>query len=435
MSFVSLIEKKRDGAALTDREIESFVAGARDRTIPDYQLVAMLMAICCRGMTVEETAALTTRMTRSGRVADLSAIPGVKVDKHSTGGVGDKISLPLAPAVAACGGRVPMISGRSLGHTGGTLDKLEAIPGFRVDLSEDELRAQVASIGLAFGAATPDLAPADRVLYALRDASGTVPSIPLITSSILSKKVASGISALVLDVKTGRGAFLPELEDSRALARSLVDTANTLGVKTVAWITDMDAPLGRTIGNALEIDETNEVLFGRGPADVVELVTLLGGEMLVLAGLARNLDDGRLRIRTSLQDGSALSKWRAAIRAQGGDDRVIDDPARLPRAMSCETVVAARAGFVTAIDSRALGVAATTLGAGRVRVEDRVDPAVGIVLQKTRGDRVAAGDVLCMVHSNVAARASAVVSQIERAFELGDELPIPRPLCIERVAQ
>lgn len=434
MNFVASIEKKRDGAALSALEIESFVTGARDRTIPDYQLAAMLMAICCRGMNVEETAALTAAMTRSGRIADLSSIAGVKVDKHSTGGVGDKISLPLAPAVAACGGFVPMISGRSLGHTGGTLDKLESIPGFRVGLSEAELRAQVAAIGLAFGAATPDLAPADKVLYALRDASGAVPSIPLITSSILSKKVASGISALVLDVKTGAGAFLPRIEDSRALARSLVDTATSLGVTTVAWITDMDAPLGRTIGNALEIDETHEVLRGGGPTDVVELVTLLGGEMLALARIVRDVGEGRARITKSLKDGSALAKWRAAIRAQGGDERVLDDSSRLPRASLVETIVAPSDGFVTRIDARALGDAATALGAGRTKVEDRVDPAVGIVLEKTRGERVARGETLCVVHANDPSRLAAVRERIAAAFEITDSPAARRPLAIERVA-
>lgn len=434
MRPLDLIERKRDGGKLGPAEIEQFVAAVVAKSVPDYQISALLMAIYFRGMDAEETAALTRAMVNSGRVADLRAIPGIKVDKHSTGGVGDKISLPLAPAVAACGGRVPMISGRSLGHTGGTLDKLESIPGFDVKLSEDRLRDQVARLGLGFGAATADLAPADKVLYEMRDATATVPSIALITSSILSKKVASGISALVLDVKTGSGAFLPEREKANALARSLVDTANQLGLPTIAWITDMDEPLGRAVGNALEIVETVETLRGNGPSDIVELTTLLGGEMLVAAKLAGDLAEGRARIAKSLTDGSALAKWREAVAAQGGDALSIDDPSRLPRAKHREVLTAPTGGFVQRIDARAIGVAATNLGAGRQKIEDRVQPGVGIVLGKVRGDEVRAGDALCEVHFDDERRFADARARIANAFTIGAERPAARALALERIA-
>ncbi len=433
MSILPAIESKRDGGALSSEQIASFVDAVVKSRIPDYQITAMLMAICCRGMSAEETSHLTAAMTRSGRIADLGAIPGIKVDKHSTGGVGDKISLPLAPAVAACGGHVPMISGRSLGHTGGTLDKLESIPGFRVGLSEDEIRSQVARIGLAFGAATSDLAPADRVLYRLRDASGTVPSIPLITSSILSKKIASGISALVLDVKTGSGAFMRDYASAKALATSLVDTAVLLGLPTIAWLTDMDEPLGAKVGNALEIEETVDVLKGGGPRDVVELVVLLGGEMLVMAGIAKDVADGEARIERSLADGTALTKWRAAVVAQGGDPRTIEDPSRMPRSKHQFSIVAPRAGFVGRVDARAIGVAASALGAGRERVEDVVAPGVGIVLTKRRGDAVNAGDELAIIRYDDEARFAMHRDKILGAFEISDSRPSVGRRALERI--
>ena len=435
MSALEWIATKRDGGELTAEQLAAFVDGLVSGEIPDYQATAWLMAVYLRGMTDAETAALTDAMVRSGTRLDTSSIPGRKVDKHSTGGVGDKISLPLAPAVAACGGRVPMISGRSLGHTGGTLDKLESIPGMRVDLSLDELRDQVNDLGAALGAATADLAPADRMLYRLRDATATVASIPLITSSILSKKAAEGIDGLVLDVKTGRGAFMTDVASARKLATTLVETGERLGVKTVAWITAMDAPLGRTIGNALEVIESIDVMRGAGPADVVELTCALGGEMLWLSGLCADPEQGRARIASSLADGSALERFGRMIEAQGGDASVIDDPSRLPAPGHRVKVVADRDGFVVGLDARALGVAAGELGAGRERASDAVDPAVGLVLQAKPGDRVAAMDPLVEIHYNEASRVDAARARITSAIEIGDEPPAARRLLIDRVAR
>jgi pyrimidine-nucleoside phosphorylase len=439
MSLLASILHKRDGGTLAPAAIEEFVAAAAAKEgatspAPDYQLAALLMAIYFRGLDAGETAALTSAMVRSGHVLALPDLPGVAIDKHSTGGVGDKISLPLAPAVAACGGHVPMISGRSLGHTGGTLDKLESIPGFCVGLTEAAIGAQVAAIGLAFGAATDDLAPADRKLYALRDVTGTVESIPLITASILSKKIASGIASLVLDVKTGSGAFLRDRDDARVLARSLVATATRLGLETVAWITDMDEPLGRHVGNSLEIAETVATLEGRGEPDVVALVRRLGGEMLVAAKIAADLRDGEERIGNSLADGSALARFRVAVAAQGGDRRVIDDPTRLPRAKHVDTILAPRAGIVQRVDARAIGVAATLLGAGRQTVADRVDPGAGVVLRRIRGERVEAGEVLAEVHHGDASKFAAQRERIATAFAIGDGAPPPREICLERLS-
>lgn len=433
-SAIAVIEKKRDGAELSAAEIEGFVGGVASGAIPDYQASAFLMAVFLRGMTPVETAAMTRAMIDSGARLDLSGLSGSKVDKHSTGGVGDKISIPLAPAVAACGGQVPMISGRSLGHTGGTLDKLEAIPGFRVGLSLDELRAQVAELGFAFGAATDDLAPADRKLYALRDATGTVASIPLITSSILSKKVAEGIDGLVMDVKAGAGAFLPDPAAARALAETIVRTGEQLGVRTVARITDMGAPLGRMIGNALEIRESIEVLSGGGPDDVVDLVCALGGEMLMLSGISTAYEDAAARIRRALQDGSARELFRKAVERQGGDPAVVDHPDRLPRATRVELVKAPVAGYVTGLDARAFGVASGLLGAGRQQITDIVDPAVGVCVLAPVGAQVQASEPVLEIHYNDPARLADAVSRLEAAITFGDKSPAPRVLLIDRIA-
>ncbi len=435
MSILDAIRKKREGQALDRDEVFRFVEGTARGTVPDYQAAALLMAIYFRGMDDAETAALTDAMTRSGARLDLSDIDGVKVDKHSTGGVGDKVSLPLAPAVAACGGRVPMISGRALGHTGGTLDKLESIPGFRVGLSLGELKEQVRTLGLAFGAATEDLAPADRKLYQLRDATCTVESIPLITSSILSKKVAEGIDGLVLDVKTGSGAFLSDPDAARRLAETLVATAERLSVRTVALLTDMSQPLGKAVGNAVEVAESIRILRGEGPDDVTRLVVEIGAEMLVLSGLADDLDDGRRRIRASFADGSALDRFRRAIEAQDGDAGVIDDESRLPRAKHRRDVAATSAGFVHAIDTREIGLSANALGAGRETMDDAIDPAVGLYVEKRIGDRVAAGEPLLSAVFNDEVRFAAVEARLRDAFHVGPT-PAPAPrLILDRITK
>ena len=345
MRATDIIRAKRDGAALSREAIETFVAGVTDGTFPDYQASALLMAIWLKGMTAEETAWLTSAMVRSGIKVDLSAIPGIKVDKHSTGGVGDKASLILAPLAAACGVKVPMMSGRGLGHTGGTLDKLQSIPGFRVDLSLDELKTALEATGVAMLGQTSQIAPADKKLYALRDVTGTVESIPLITASIMSKKIAEGIDALVLDVKTGRGAFMKTVDDSRRLARSLVDTGNLSGVKTEAFITAMDAPLGDAVGNALEVIECVETLKGRGPKDLEELSVLLAARMVLAAGLAASGEDADAQVRRALASGAGLEKWREIVAHQGGDPRTVDNYSLLPSVPTRHMVRAPRVGL------------------------------------------------------------------------------------------
>ncbi len=428
------IERKRDGGTLAREEIEALVAGLVRGEIPDYQTAAFLMAVYLRGMDEAETTALTSAMLRSGAALDLSAIAGAKVDKHSTGGVGDKVSLVLAPAVAACGGSVPMISGRSLGHSGGTLDKLESIPGFRVGLTLDELCAQVADLGAVFGAATSDLAPADRLLYRLRDATTTVASVPLITSSILAKKAAEGIDGLVLDVKTGSGAFMASPRAARELARSLVSTAERLGVRAVALITDMSQPLGAAIGNSVEVLEAIETLRGKGPRDLVELVTRLGAEMLLLAGLVPDLRVGRRRIARCLADGSAFRRFHSIVARQGGDVAAIENVGLLPRADLHTLIESPVSGYVRSIDCRALGAAACALGAGRRRMEDVIDHGVGLMCMRKVGDAVEAGEPLLLVLYNDAARCAAVRPALEAAYVIGAERPRARPLVRARLA-
>ncbi|MBL8766579.1 MAG: thymidine phosphorylase [Planctomycetes bacterium] len=433
MAMRDWIEAKKAGKALSDADIRAFVAGVTDGSIEDAQIGAWLMAVCWRGMTTEETTTLTQAMIASGRTLEWSGVPGSRVDKHSTGGVGDKISLPLLPAVAACGGQVPMISGRALGHTGGTLDKLESIPRFRTDLALDALIAQTKRLGGAFGAATDDLAPADRRLYRLRDATATVASIPLITASILSKKAAEGLDGLVLDVKCGGGAFLSGRDDARNLALSLINTAERLGLKSVALLTDMSQPLGRTIGNALEIAESIDVLKGQGPDDVVGLVIEQGGEMLVLCGAAPDLDAGRRKIAAALSDGSALAAFRRIVEAQGGDVGVLDDPGRLPRAKHTQRFVAEEPGFVRGFDCRALGIVATKLGAGREAQNDRVLPGVGLVLSKKVGDPIAKGEPWVEAHFDDAARLDAVKDTLTQAISISKRRTFPGPLVLERI--
>jgi len=388
---VQLIRKKRDGGALDDDELRAFVSGVTDASIPDYQISAFLMAVYFKGMDDRELATWADAMTRSGDIIDLSAIPRAKVDKHSTGGVGDKISIPLAPAVAACGVAVPMVSGRSLGHSGGTLDKLESIPGFRVDLSVEQFAAQVDALGTCLIGQTARIAPADKRLYALRDVTGTIESLPLIASSIMSKKLAEGIDGLVLDCKVGRGAFMKTIDQARKLAQLIRAIGIGAGKRVTCVLTDMDAPIGRTIGNALEIRESIEILRGGGPRDTRELTHALGAEMLMLGGVARDPADGRARIERVLGDGSALEVFRKVVAAQGGDPRVCDAPGSvLPRARHRDELTLP-AGQITAIDSEALGIAAVLLGAGRRTTDDVIAPAAGLVIDAYLGEQIEPG--------------------------------------------
>jgi pyrimidine-nucleoside phosphorylase len=388
---VQLIRKKRDGGVLEDDEIRAFIAGVTDGSLPDYQVAAMLMAIFFRGMNERELATWADAMTRSGDVIDLSHIKRKKVDKHSTGGVGDKISIPLAPAVAACGVAVPMVSGRGLGHTGGTLDKLESIPGFRVDLPVEKFAKLTDELGVCLIGQTARIAPADKRLYALRDVIATVESLPLIASSIMSKKLAEGIDGLVIDCKVGRGAFMKTIDNARALCALMRVIGHRAGKEITCVLTDMEAPIGRTIGNSLEIRESIEVLRGGGPVDTRELTYVLGGEMLVLGGVAKTPEEGHAKIKASLEDGSALEVFRKVVEAQGGDPRVCDSPGSvLPKPQTREEL-SLRPGRIVAINSEALGIAALILGAGRRTKEDRIDPSAGLVVDAYLGELIEAG--------------------------------------------
>jgi pyrimidine-nucleoside phosphorylase len=433
MRAVDVIRKKRDGHALAPGEIDAFVRAATDGTWPDYQLTALLMAIVLRGMTADETAVLTRAMARSGRVLDLSDLPGPKVDKHSTGGVGDKTSLILAPLAAACGVYVPMMSGRGLGHTGGTLDKLESIPGFRVHLTIDEFRAALRTVGAAMIGQTKDVAPADRKLYALRDVTATVESIPLITASILSKKVAEGIDALVLDVKCGRGAFMKDRAGARRLAEALVVNGRANGLTTEAHITAMDQPLGRAVGNALEVAECIDTLKGNGPPDVAALSGRLAARMVRLGGLVGTDDEAEAKVTAALTSGRGLEVFRRMVEAQGGDPAVADDPRRLPAAPRHAVVTAERSGFVVGLDAEAVGRAAMLLGAGRGRAEDAVDPAVGAVLRAKVGDPVRSGDALAELHYHDATHLAPARQMVRSAYAITDKPPDPRELVLEVV--
>jgi pyrimidine-nucleoside phosphorylase len=421
-----IILKKRDGGALDRQEIEFFVKGVTEGSLPDYQASALLMAIVWRGMSADETAWLTTAMVDSGIRVDLSGLPGAKVDKHSTGGVGDKVSLALAPLAAACGVVVPMMSGRGLGHTGGTLDKLESIPGFRVGLSLDEMKAALAATGCAMLGQTAQIAPADKKLYALREVTGTVESIPLISASIMSKKIAEGIDALVLDVKTGSGAFMKTEPESRRLAESLVTIGRAAGVRTEAVITDMDAPLGCAVGNALEVIECIELLKGNGPADLVEVTVDLTARMLVLGGVANDRGAAERRVHDAISGGTGLERFRRIVEHQHGDPRVIDDYRVLPSAPNRHIVGAPRAGFVERIDAGWVGRAAVALGAGRDRLEDPVDAGVGIVLTARPGDRVDAGGPVLELHYRDAAKRDAALALLSPAITIADAPPTGR---------
>jgi thymidine phosphorylase len=425
VNAIDLITAKRDGARLSDEQIAWFIDGVTHGAVPEHQASALLMAILFRGMAPDELAVWTRAMIDSGSRLDLSPVSRPTVDKHSTGGVGDKISLPLVPLVAACGAAVPQLAGRGLGHTGGTLDKMAAVTGFRSALAADEFVSQLGSVGGVIAAQTADIAPADRVLYALRDVTGTVPSIPLIASSIMSKKIAEGTSALVLDVKVGSGAFMRSVDDARRLAETMVAIGNANGVKTVALLTDMDTPLGRTAGNAVEVAESIDVLRGNGPLDVVELTLALAHEMLSLAGLEPSEAD------RALADGRALATWERLVAAQGGDLSV-----PLPEAPVRFDVVANDGGFVHQLDALAVGVAAWRLGAGRAVQSDPVDPAAGVVIHARRGEAVVKGEPVLTLHTSDPSKLAGAMEVLlaDGAVVIGADEPEPRPLVIERIA-
>ncbi len=425
MRIVDLIAKKRNGGILSDTEISTIIRQFWTDELPDYQMAAMAMAIYYKGLNSTELAVWTEAMLHSGRVLDFSHVNKVKVDKHSTGGVGDKISLPLAPLVASCGVAVPMISGRGLGHTGGTLDKLESIPGFRTDLSSARFSELVETLGFALGGQTEEICPADKRLYALRDVTATVESIPLISSSIMSKKLAEGIDGLVLDVKVGAGAFMPNLEAATELADTMIAIGQRMGTKVVALLTRMEAPIGTMVGNALEVAESIEVLRGGGPAETRALTLALAKEMLTIAGIdpekaAQNLDNGK-----------ALRAFEAIIEAQNGDPRVCEDLSRLPQARSRVAVRAQSSGVITSINARTVGLAAIELGAGRNQKTDVIDPAVGIEMACSPGQTVAVGDVLCWLHHNDKGVDTAT-SRLLSAFVTGDESYVETPLILRR---
>lgn len=433
MLMAEVIRRKRDGGELDPDVIREVIEGVAGGHVPDYQAAALLMAVYFRGLTDAELVAWTQAMLHSGDVFDFAGLPGGKVDKHSTGGVGDKISIPLAPLVAACGVKVPMISGRGLGHTGGTLDKLESIPGFCTDLSPTRFVEGVTTVGTCMIGQTESIVPADKRLYALRDVTGTVESIPLIAASILSKKLAEGISGLVLDVKVGSGAFMKTRERALALARTLVGLGNRSGVRTVAYLTDMNQPIGWAVGNALEIEESIEVLKGAGPADTVELVVTLGGRMLVLGGVAGSQADGEGRIQAAIADGSGLGTFRKMVAFHGGDARVADEPSVLPRARFAKDVPADRSGIVQAIDCERIGLAALVLGGGRRRKEDGIDPAVGLRIHARLGASVRAGEALATLLFNDSTKVPEAEALVRDAYVLGDEPAAVGPRVLEIV--
>ena len=425
-----IIIKKRDGGTLTRDEIEFFARGVADGRFADYQATALLMAIFWRGLSPQETAWLTDAMLHSGEVINLRDLPGAKVDKHSTGGVGDKVSLILAPLAASCGIMVPMMSGRGLGHTGGTLDKLEAIPGFRVMLSVPEFRAILQKVGAAMIGQTPQVVPADRKLYALRDVTGTVECIPLICASIMSKKLAEGIDSLVLDVKFGRGAFMKTKERALELAHAMVAIGRVSGKPVRALLTAMNQPLGRAAGHTTEVIESLECLKGRGPVDLMEVTFALTGHMLILGGAARDEKDARQKMEAAITNGSALEKFRQMCVAQGGDSRVVDDYSLLPTASTITEIraPAAASGFVSEVDALKCGQAIMALGGGRAAITDRIDPGVGISQLIKIGEPVTAGTVLCVLHSNDAGKAARAEELVRSAIQFAPSAPVAEPL-------
>lgn len=432
-SLVELLAAKRDGNPLEEAEIRRLVASFTEGTLADYQMAAFLMAVYFRGLSDVETVALTEAMLHSGSVLDLAGVTGTKVDKHSTGGVGDKVSICLAPLVAACGVPVPMVSGRGLGHTGGTLDKLEAIPGFRTDIPVADFARIVGELGTCMIGQTKEIAPADKRIYALRDVTATVESIPLIVASILSKKLAEGIDGLVLDVKVGRGAFMKDEARARELADKLVRVGTRAGKKVVAVLTRMDAPLGVAVGNANETREALEVLHGKGPQDLVECTLVLGREMLVLGGKAKDATEADALLKKAIADGSAVRLMEKMVAAQGGDAKVVADPSRLEIAKEVVEVAAPEGGFVTGVDALAIGLAGVAMGAGRTRADQAVDPAVGIEVLAKPGDKVEKGQPLAKIFVRTKKAGEEVLPRVAGAFQVGASAPKASPLVIDRI--
>jgi pyrimidine-nucleoside phosphorylase len=431
MRAVDIIIKKRDRQELTSQEIELFIKGFTNGEIPDYQASAFAMAVLLNGMTPFETADLTLAMARSGQVLDLSKVVDIAVDKHSSGGVGDKTSISVMPMIAACGLPVGKMSGRGLGFSGGTLDKLESIPNYRVDLSTDEFKQQLKEKGIVLTGQSLDLAPADGKMYALRDVTGTVPSMPLIASSIMSKKIAAGAQAIVLDVKTGLGAFMETLEDARVLADLMVDIGRLAGRKTVALLSDMNQPLGSAVGNALEMIEAIELLRGRAPHDYYEHCLHVAAHVLVLGQRAKDLGEGRAMAQKSINDGSALEKLRVLVQAQGGDVSYVDDVTRFTRAKYVEAVKSPRGGFVSQVHARIVGEASVALGAGRAKKGDPIDHAVGFLIHKKVGDKVEAGETLFEIHANSEVKLAEARASVLSAYSFSDEFVPPLPLFYE----
>ena len=428
-----LIERKRDGESLGTDEWQELIYAYSAGTVPDYQMAALLMAVFFRGMTREETSALTDAMLSSGATLDLSDVSAARIDKHSTGGVGDKVSLILAPLIAELGVTVPMMSGRGLGHTGGTLDKLESIPGFRTNLSLAEARTQLNRLGCALIGQTGEIAPADKKLYALRDATGTVEAIPLIAASIMSKKLAEGLTGLVLDIKSGSGAFLPELDREIELAKTMIELGADRGCPVVALVTAMDRPLGHTCGNALEVRESIEFLRGNPPKDLATVTYALGAEMLLLAGAASSLADAQERMRTAIESGRAAERFRAIVEAQGGDPRVVDDVSLLPSAPLIMEYRASASGRVQAIYPRTIGHGVVALGGGRRAMHDVVDPSVGFDIRVKPNDEVRSGDVIAIIHAADSAGMEIGRTVLDHAIEIGDEPVDVLPLVSHRI--
>jgi pyrimidine-nucleoside phosphorylase len=433
MRTVDLIQRKRDGEELAPEEIEFLVEGYTNGDIPDYQMSSFLMAVFFSGMSDREVSRLTECMLRSGDTVDLSSIPGMKVDKHSTGGVGDKTSLIVAPLAAAAGVVVPMMSGRALGHTGGTLDKLESIPGFRTSLTAEEFEKQLSELGLCFIGQTDRLAPADRKLYALRDVTATVESIPLIASSIMSKKLAEGLDALVLDVKVGSGAFMKKQVDARRLAQMMQGIGRRLDKKVVALITDMSQPLGYAVGNALEVMEASQTLQNAGPTDLTKLSIELAARMIFLGKKAASLEDARRLAEEKLVDGSGYKKFKQVVAAQGGNPQALDKFELLPNATGMREVASPRGGYVSSIDAEDIGAASNMIGAGRDKKEDAIDPAVGIILEVKAGEKVDAGSVLCRLYYTKEDRVEEAAEMVEDAFRISAQKPEERELILEVV--
>lgn len=428
MNPVELIRKKRVGGALSKDELHALIAAYVNGAIPDYQMSAFLMAVCFNGMTPEETSTFTDVMLHSGEVVDLSAISGVKVDKHSTGGVGDKVSLILAPMVAACGVPVPMISGRGLGHTGGTLDKLESIPGFSTNFSIADYKRIISETGLVLIGQTKEIAPADKKMYALRDVTATVESIPLIAGSIMSKKLAEGIDALVLDIKTGNGAFMRKYADSLALATALVGIGNSFGKKTVGFITDMSQPLGCMVGNWLEVMESVECLKGKNVPDLMEVTYVLGGAMLMLGGKSKSVEEGMKVCKSAIYSGKAYEKFLRIVHRQGGDVSFVEQPHKFPAAKHVAPVESSVSGYISGFDTMGVGLLAVDLGAGRKKVDDVIDPSAGMVFNKKIGDQVSRGELIATIHTNNAGVVQQASARLGSYIQTSEVQPKAHPM-------